>query len=239
MIFNLREHYLWQQFSYRRSQSAFRRLYDLYTEQLFQLALQLTAGHRKAAEGLVQNTWILVIEKQSLLSAKGDIKSSLFELLVHSSKRHYEQHNDYILVNEEPREHIFPGIASAGHIKTSLGFLPVGYRHVFVLHDIMGCRHSRISSLLQISERNSRSQLFHARKMLKQFFPGKDQYAEWTSAELQVLRSAYSSCLASPELKERVTEQLMDRAFIVTAARNFTQLNFLQSLLRNPLLFSK
>ncbi len=46
--------------------------------------------------------------------------------------------------------------------------LPEGYRMVFVLFAIEGYKHNEIAAMLNISEGTSKSQLFKARKMLKQ-----------------------------------------------------------------------
>jgi len=46
--------------------------------------------------------------------------------------------------------------------------LPEGYRMVFVLFAIEGYKHNEIAAMLNISEGTSKSQLYKARKMLKQ-----------------------------------------------------------------------
>ncbi|NAS29455.1 sigma-70 family RNA polymerase sigma factor [Flavobacteriaceae bacterium R38] len=48
--------------------------------------------------------------------------------------------------------------------------LPEGYRTVFVMQAIEGYSHKEIAEFLQISEGTSKSQLFKARKMLKENF---------------------------------------------------------------------
>src|SRR5262249_53734958 len=45
--------------------------------------------------------------------------------------------------------------------------LPVGYRAVFVLHDVEGFDHKEIARLLGIADGTSRSQLFKARMQLR------------------------------------------------------------------------
>ncbi|MEX0273171.1 MAG: RNA polymerase sigma factor [Flavobacteriaceae bacterium] len=46
--------------------------------------------------------------------------------------------------------------------------LPHGYKAVFVMYAIEGYKHAEIAELLNISESTSKSQLFKARKMLKE-----------------------------------------------------------------------
>ena len=50
--------------------------------------------------------------------------------------------------------------------------LPRGARHVFVLHDVEGWRHSEIASGLEISVGTSKSQLHRARMLLREFLRG-------------------------------------------------------------------
>lgn len=45
--------------------------------------------------------------------------------------------------------------------------LPPGYRHVFVLHDVLGCEHHEIAAMLGYSVGNSKSQLHRARTRLR------------------------------------------------------------------------
>jgi RNA polymerase sigma-70 factor (ECF subfamily) len=55
-------------------------------------------------------------------------------------------------------------------LEQAIARLPVGYRHVLVLHDIEGYTHEEISRLLSITVGTSKSQLFHARKALRASF---------------------------------------------------------------------
>lgn len=52
-------------------------------------------------------------------------------------------------------------------IQKLIDSLPDGYKTVFVLYVVEGYKHSEIAELLQISENTSKSQLFKARKLLK------------------------------------------------------------------------
>ncbi len=57
---------------------------------------------------------------------------------------------------------------SAQEILRLVQKLPTGYRLVFNLHAMEGYAHHEIAEMLQISTGTSKSQLFKARKMLKQ-----------------------------------------------------------------------
>ena len=52
-------------------------------------------------------------------------------------------------------------------LERALASLPPGCRTVFVLHDVEGCEHREIASLLGISDGTSKSQLHKARMRLR------------------------------------------------------------------------
>lgn len=52
-------------------------------------------------------------------------------------------------------------------LEIAIARLPAGYRTVLVLHDVEGYTHEQIGELLKITPGTSKSQLFHARKMMR------------------------------------------------------------------------
>jgi RNA polymerase sigma-70 factor (ECF subfamily) len=57
-------------------------------------------------------------------------------------------------------------------LERALASLPAGCRTVFVLHDVEGCEHREIASLLGISDGTSKSQLHKARLRLRRLLAG-------------------------------------------------------------------
>lgn len=53
--------------------------------------------------------------------------------------------------------------------------LPDGYKTVLVLYAVEGYKHAEIAKMMGISENTSKSQLFKARKMLKEKFGGLNE----------------------------------------------------------------
>ncbi len=54
----------------------------------------------------------------------------------------------------------------------AVGQLPLGYRSVFLLHDVQGYEHNEIAKILGCSVGNSKSQLHKARMRLRQKLHG-------------------------------------------------------------------
>jgi len=69
---------------------------------------------------------------------------------------------------------------SVEDIQSLIDNLPDGYRLVFNLYAIEGYKHQEIASLLGINEGTSKSQLSHARKMLKELITNRKNYCYGT-----------------------------------------------------------
>ena len=91
-----------------------------------------------------------------------------------------EMHRDVRRRNEEELldECLKPINARPGEridLERAIARLSTGYRHVLVLHDIEGYTHEEISAQLDISVGTSKSQLFHARRALRNAFQVRSQ----------------------------------------------------------------
>lgn len=54
------------------------------------------------------------------------------------------------------------------YLEKAIAALPDGYRSIFTLYEIEGFKHREIANLLEISENTSKTQLFKAKKMLRE-----------------------------------------------------------------------
>ena len=57
-------------------------------------------------------------------------------------------------------------------LKKAIASLPVGYRTMFVLHDVEGFEHAEIAAILGCTPGNTKSQLFKARRRLRDLLTG-------------------------------------------------------------------
>jgi RNA polymerase sigma-70 factor (ECF subfamily) len=62
----------------------------------------------------------------------------------------------------------------AEYLEKAILALPEGYRQVFVLAEIEGYKHHEIGDMLGISEGTSKSQLFNAKKRLREMLVDAD-----------------------------------------------------------------
>ncbi|MBC6998584.1 RNA polymerase sigma factor [Cytophaga sp. FL35] len=75
---------------------------------------------------------------------------------------------DDTMITESAEIHQEHSAEEVAYIQNLIDGLPDGYRAVFMLYAVEGYKHQEISSMLDISESTSKSQLFKARKWLQE-----------------------------------------------------------------------
>jgi RNA polymerase sigma-70 factor (ECF subfamily) len=157
------------------NERAFRELYRRHTPRLYQLVLRLLAGSITDAEDVVQETWIRATT--SLHRFRGDSSFGTWvtgiglnrarDFLRHRSRRpsgHAVDDPDAWLARMGGRA---DAAGDRLDLERAIACLPDGYRIVFVLYDVEGFSHGEIARQIGISEGTSKSQLHHARRMLR------------------------------------------------------------------------
>ena len=150
-------------------------MYRTYAPRLFGLAVRLVG--RTEAEDLLQEIFLTAHRKLGLYKGESSLGTWLFRLgtnqcLDHlrSKRARFMQMTDTI--EEEPAgttQMAGPvlGVIDRLDLERALASLPAGCRTVFVLHDVEGCEHKEIATLLEISDGTSKSQLHKARLRLR------------------------------------------------------------------------
>lgn len=103
--------------------------------------------------------------------SEGSFEGWIRRIMVNTCLTYLNKKNPIKLTDED---YVFNDIAteslentSVEEIQTLIDKLPEGYKLVFNLYAIEGYKHSEISKKLNISEGTSKSQLFKARKWLR------------------------------------------------------------------------
>jgi RNA polymerase sigma-70 factor, ECF subfamily len=170
MLENLKDKWLVEQFLLFRSESAFNKLYKRHSQILYRVALQVANGETQIAEDLVQNTWLKAIQKLLEFRWESSLRTWLIGILIYTGKEYLRNFKSFEMVDEGNQKLAQEkSIANQIDLENALSKLPSGYRVVLVLHDIEGYKHTEISEILGIHEGTSKSQLFHARKMMKNY----------------------------------------------------------------------
>lgn len=159
-----------QDFLATRSEQAFRRLYRDKTPHLYQMALRLTAFNDFEADELIQEMWITAIKKLEGFSWQSSFKTWLTGILINLNRDDLKRAAAKKKVTGTlPESKAQRSNSASGYdLEGALTSIPDGYRKVIILHDIEGYQHKEIAALLHISEGTSKSQLFQARRAMRQ-----------------------------------------------------------------------
>jgi RNA polymerase sigma-70 factor (ECF subfamily) len=156
---------------------SFEEVFRLHHRRVHSICLRMT-GNLAEAEDLTQDVFVLVFRK--LASFRGESafttwlhRLTVNQVLMHFRKSHVrkEQLTEdgempvEILVdrNRFNRSPVLDRLS----LDEAIVQLPLGYRTVFVLHDVEGLEHSEIASLLGCSIGTSKSQLHRARMRMR------------------------------------------------------------------------
>ena len=160
-----------------QSQQAFRKLYREKTPHLYQMALRLTAFNEFEADELIQQMWITAISKLHGFAWKSSLKTWLTGILINLNRDELRKEASKKKVADSltSRTRVSTNAISGYDMEKALSNIPLGYRKVIILHDLEGYRHKEIAALLNIHEGTSKSQLFQARKALRQQLTSQDK----------------------------------------------------------------
>lgn len=152
----------------RRAQKV---LYDRYCKAMYTTAYRITGDFEWAGEAL-QDAFIQVFKHIASFEQKSTLGAWIKTIVVrmalqklHRRKASFEQWpDDYD--STEPDWGSSP--IDAMQLEQAIQRLPEGARAVFVLAEVEGYAHKEIAQMLEISEGTSKSQLFAAKKKLRE-----------------------------------------------------------------------
>ncbi|HWS99318.1 MAG TPA: sigma-70 family RNA polymerase sigma factor [Pyrinomonadaceae bacterium] len=154
-------------------EATFRELYRRHTRALYPLALRLVGGSESEAQDAVQDTWLRACKALHGFEWRSSLRTWLTGILI-NRVREMSRERGRRGEEELPEDYSRRGdTARPGErvdMEHAISHLPAGYRHVLVLHDVEGYTHEEISARLEISVGTSKSQLHHARKVLRGIF---------------------------------------------------------------------
>jgi RNA polymerase sigma-70 factor, ECF subfamily len=155
---------------------AFRRLYDAHVGRVYVLCLRLE-GNVERAEELTQDVFVRAWDRLATFRGESAFSTWLHRLTVNvvlADRRSAWRRSKHEIAHEAPEELPAPSReAPAGlamDLEQVIAALPAGARTILVLHDVEGYRHEEIASLTGISIGTSKSQLFRARRLLREAF---------------------------------------------------------------------
>jgi RNA polymerase sigma-70 factor (ECF subfamily) len=163
--------------------SVFEHLYRLHSRRVYGLCLRMV-GNTADAEDLTQEAFLLLLRKIHTFRGESAFSTWLHRLAVNLVLMRLRKKSPPIVPIEatpDPDDETFspsidigaPDLLLEGSIdrinlERCIQRLPVGYRTIFVLHDIQGYEHNEIAEILGRSVGVSKSQLHKARTRLRE-----------------------------------------------------------------------
>jgi RNA polymerase sigma-70 factor (ECF subfamily) len=159
--------------------SAFEAVFERYGQKLFGLCLRMS-GRKEDAEDLLQEVFVILLTKIKGFRGEAKFSTWLYRVAVNTCLNHIRKSKRvglFIAADEEPQGEAGVGLEPTVQrtaLKRAITGLPTGYRTAVILHDLQGFNHREIAEIMGITEGASKSQLFKARKKLKEML----QYSE-------------------------------------------------------------
>ncbi|WP_158870344.1 RNA polymerase sigma-70 factor [Maribellus comscasis] len=160
---------------------AFKKLYDLYCQQLLKFISQYLKETTEAEE-IIQDVFLSVWENRKNLQIDKSVKSYLFQIAVNKVYNHlkrkvverkyqyYLTHNDINSENDIEDKIYFKELKET--IDQIISQLPDKQRKIFQLSRLDGTPHSEIAKKFNISIRTVENQIYRAGKFIKSKLSG-------------------------------------------------------------------
>ncbi len=152
----------------KSDRKAQKKLYDKYKDSMYTTALRITGNEDDAAEAL-QDSFIQVFHSISKFMGKSTLGAWIKTITVRASLKKIKTQIKYEDLENVEKEIInWPDNTTGEVLEKAINQLNPGYRSVFVLTEVEGYKHKEVAEMLNISVGTSKSQLFHAKRVLKQ-----------------------------------------------------------------------
>lgn len=169
-------------------------LYDSHRKHVYSVCLRMLKNSADA-EDLTQQAFLQVFRKLGTFRGESGFSTWLHRVTINVVLMHLRRKKpteartedvDSVATNSEVSHELAAddvsllGAIDRLNLRRALRKLPSGYRRCFLLHDVIGYKHSEIAGILRCSIGCSKSQLHKARKQLWDLLQGKP----WRGAEL-------------------------------------------------------
>lgn len=172
--------------------AAFEYLYKAHCRRIYGVCLRITKN-RAEAEDLTQQAFLQLFRKIGTFRGESGLSTWLHRVTVNIALMHLRRKKPAEILATDMERDSSNGEGSLEHgpgdtsmlgaierlnLMRSIRKLPAGYKQLFLLHDVMGYRHSEIAKLVGCSTGCSKSQLHKARKRLRRLLQGEQARAE-------------------------------------------------------------
>jgi RNA polymerase sigma-70 factor (ECF subfamily) len=132
--------------------------------------LRLNGGVEEDARDVVQETWLRAVRELTGFRWRSRLSTWLAGIAVNCHRDRMRKRKVEVELPPDVVHHA-PAVATAVldriELERALARMPPGYREVLILHDVEGFTHEEIGAMLGVAQGTSKSQLFHARRVLR------------------------------------------------------------------------
>ncbi len=154
----------------RQERLAQKQMYDRYCKAMYTLAYRVT-GSFELADEVLQDAFLSIFRNISKFRRESTLGAWIKTIVVRTAlkqlkkKQLFEPIEDYKMGDRfvDWGNHL-----DAEYLEKAINALPEGYRAVFVLIEIEGYAHKEVAEMLNISDGTSKSQLFYAKRKLRE-----------------------------------------------------------------------
>lgn len=146
-----------------------RALYDRYKRAMYTIAYRIT-GDFHYADDVLQDAFIQIFKGLPKFRRESTLGAWIKTIVIRAALRKIKKRPlfDPIEVSQPEEPVDWGDFLNAEYLERAIKNLPDGYRTVFVLIEVEGYKHREVAEMLEISAGTSKSQLFHAKKLLRQ-----------------------------------------------------------------------
>ena len=145
-------------------------LYQRYKSAMFSCTMRILGYDRALAQDALQEGFIDVFRHLESFRQQSTLGAWIKTIMVRRALRvlRQEQHMEVYDDQRHPEPTVAWHDSLTGEaLEKAIGELPAGYRAVFCLIEVEGYLHREVAELLGITEGTSKSQLYHAKKLLQ------------------------------------------------------------------------
>jgi len=154
----------------RNDRIAQRDLYYKYCDAMFTIAYRIV-NNRDDAHDALQDAFIQVFRDIGQFRFDSTLGAWIKTIVVRTSLKLLSKNRNLVFVDMDESKSdemiLIPDTLNSEYLEKVILSLPDGYRTVFLLTEVEGYTHEEAAKMLGISTGTSKSQLHHAKKMLK------------------------------------------------------------------------
>ncbi len=131
-------------------------------------------GDYSLASDALQESFIYVFKQLNQFQFRSTLGTWIKTIVVHTSIKILNKQKRFVFgeIPENVDYVAWEEPMSGEHLEKAIMLLPDGYRAIFLLVEVEGYKHKEVAEILHISVGTSKSQLFHAKKYLKNILAG-------------------------------------------------------------------